>query len=213
MSYRKQYILFFICISLLLPRISSSQVQVAKVMDGDVELNTIPALTYNWGIPINIMGPYAFMKSQDMFMESGLFVNTNKYIFDRGDTRYSHRTIGISIPLRTGAIIKDRFYVGAGHNFNFPFHYRQNTYDAGGFDNRQQTVSQFFSPQIMKFYPSIELSVGLSTHTIGRFNLRVQMHYLDFFNVGYQKDGIKPYENIVFENRFKFIIISYNPGL
>lgn len=213
MNCCKHYILSIVIVLTLSPFFSNGQIQVAKIMDGDVELNTVPTLAYNWGIPINIMGPYSFMRSQDMFMETGIYINTNKYIFDRGTKRYSHRSLGLNIPLRAGAIIKNRIYVGAGHNFNFPFHYRQFTYDAGGFDNKERVASEFFSPHIMKFYPSLELNVGFSTHRIGRFNLRVQMHYLDFFDLGYQQDGIKPYETLVFENRYKFIIISYNPGL
>ncbi len=213
MSYRMRNIIPTALIGLLMPLIGASQIQIAKLLDGDVELNSVPALAIDFGLPINITGPYAFIRSKDMYMESGLFFTTDKYIFDRDTTRFSHRSVGINIPLRVGAIIKEKIYVGAGHNFNFPIHYRQNNYDAGGFDNKRKAVSEFFSDHIMRFYPSMELSAGISIHTIGRFSVRLQMHYLDFFNLAYEENGVKPYETLVFENRFKFIIISYNPGL
>ncbi|HAN77014.1 MAG TPA: hypothetical protein DCQ31_04175 [Bacteroidales bacterium] len=190
-----------------------SQIQVGKVLLDEAELKSVPTLTFDFGLPINITGPYAFMKSEEMFIESGLYLTTDRYVFDLNGNRFSHRSIGFNIPLRVGKIIKNKYYIGGGNNFNFPIHYRQFKYDAFSFNNKQKVVSEFFSDQIVKFYPSLELNAGFSTHGIGRFSIRVQMHFLDFFNLGYTENGVLPYEKITWTNRYKLIILSYNPGL
>jgi len=106
--------------------------------------------------------------------------------------------------------------LGAGHNFNFPFHYKSTTFTARSRENKQIVTKEFMSDKTAKFYPSLELSAGISFHGVGRFSLRVQTFYMSFFNPAYSENingtDILPYQTTVFNQNLR-IIISYNPAL
>ena len=209
---RKTVVFLFIMLSYSV----YSQVSIAKITRGETELLTIPRLTVDIGIPINIVGPYAILKDEATYLETGLFVTNNGFIFEENDLRNVHRTVGISVPIRVGKIVKQKYYLGTGHNFNFPIHYKLKTFDAGTRDNKQIAIAEYFSDRVSFIYPSLEFSAGVSLHGIGRFSLRLQMFYLGFFNPAFSETingaEIKPYEDLLIENQMK-IIFSYNPGL
>ena len=211
----KKILILTLLISLFIN--SFSQIAVYKVTDGDA-LQTIPRVSIDIGIPINIIGPWSIIKAGMVYTESGLFFTNNGLIYDTDDLRYIHRTIGLSVPIRVGGIIKENYFLGVGFNFNFPFHYRLKTFDVGTRQNKEIAVSEFFSKRVTNFYPSAEVSAGISLHGIGRFSIRLQMFPANFFNTAYTEtvEGYelesKPYEGIVIERNFR-ILLSYSPGL
>ncbi len=203
-----------IVLILLSRLVTFGQIQVASVTVNDtVSLRGIPRLAFDIGIPVNIMGPYAVIRDEKTYMESGLFVTNKGFIYEQDGARFVHRLFGINIPIRGGVIIDDKYYVGAGHNFNIPFHYKAKRFDAGGFKNKEILTSEFFSKRTARFYPSIEISAGVSIHGVGRFSVRLQTFYLDFFNPAFEEDGVLPFEALVVENKLNLVVISYNPGL
>lgn len=184
-----------------------------KVMRGDKELNSPGRFSVDYGIPVNLVGPWSIIPSKGAFTESGIFITNNGVIFDEKDKRHLHRVLGLSIPVRVGGIVKDNYYIGTGFNFNFNFHYKKKTFDYGTRENKSVVVSEFFSKQVKIFYPSIELSAGVSLHGIGRFSIRLQTFPESFFNLAYVDDaGLKPYEDLQVVESFR-ILLSYNPGL
>jgi len=209
----KKIILF---IFLIFSLQSFSQIAFYKVSRGDVALNTSPRFSVDIGVPVNIVGPWAIVKSPDAYIESGLFVTNNGMKFDEGAFRHSHRALGLSLPIRVGKIIASKYYLGTGMNMNFNFHHKYKTYDYGTKNNKQVVVSEFFSKQINVFYPSVETYGGISVHGIGRLGLRAQIFPMSLLNPAYSttENGIelRPYEGLATTQNFR-ILISYNPGL
>ena len=189
-----------------------SQIQIVKVTRGEDAIRSLPRISIDLGIPVNIMGPYSIIQNTAAYIESGLFMSNNGYIFEEDGLRYVHRTFGVNVPVRGGKIIKEKYYLGAGHNFNFPIHYKLRSYDAGTRKNKQVVHSEFLSKRVSKFYPSMELSAGVMLHGIGRFSGRFQMYYMSFLNPAYTDNGASPYADLLFERQLRFVI-SYNPGL
>lgn len=208
--------IFIISLFLLLVFNVHAQIAAYKIMRGEKELITRPRFGLDLGIPINLIGPWAIIPNTGAFTETGLFVTNNGFIFDEGKNRYHHRVIGVSVPLRAGKIIKEKFYLGTGVNFNFNLHYKQRTYDYGTKNNEQVIVNDYFSEQVNVFYPSIDFSAGISLHGIGRISLRAKLYTGSLFNQAYTEtvDGleVKPYEDLTVTQSFK-IMISYNSGL
>ena len=190
-----------------------SQVQVATITINDtISARNVPRFAIDFGIPFNVIGPYAPIVNESAFLETGFFITNKGFIYEFENSRFVHRTFGVSIPLRAGVIVNQNIYLGAGHIFNFPFHYKEKKFSAGGFKDKEIRVSEFFSSRVLPFYPALEVSAGMSFHRVGRFSLRLQTFYLDFFNVAFEENGVTPYSSILVENKLNFLI-SYNPGL
>ena len=210
----KKTILFIILIAISIS--AFSQIAFYTVKQSDLKLQTTPRFSIDIGLPLNIVGPWSFIKTEGAFVESGLFVTNNGLIYDEDSYRYIHRILGLSVPIRGGKIVKEIFYLGTGFNFNFPFHYRQKTFDVGTRQNKQVMVSEFFSKHVVNFYPSAELSAGIQLHGVGRFSIRVQIFATSFLNQAYSETigeyEVKPYENIAISNNFR-VLLSYSPGL
>jgi len=210
MSFRKYTILL---VFVLLSISSVAQYSFYKVTRDGVELNSPSRFGMDIGLPINLIGPWSIIPAKGAFSEVGIFISNNGIIYDELDHRYIHRALGLSIPLRAGKIVNDKYYIGAGVNFNFNFHYKQTNFDYGTKDNKSIVIKEFFSDQINVFYPSIELSAGIRLHGIGRFSLRLQTFAGSLLNQAFVDDaGLKPYETLVVPQNFK-ILLSYNSGL
>lgn len=210
MKLRKYNLLIVL---ILLSFTSSAQYAFYTVMRGDVELNSPARISVDIGIPVNIIGPWAMVPSEAAFTTVGLFLTNNGLIYDENEYRYIHRALGISVPVRLGAMIKKKFYLGTGMNFNFNFHYKQTTFDYGTRLNESLVVTEYFSKQINLFYPSIELSAGISLHGVGRFSIRLQTFPGSLLNQAYVDEaGLKPYETLNVTQNFR-ILLSYNSGL
>ncbi len=192
-----------------------SQLTFYTINRGDTELHSIPRLSYDIGIPVNIIGPWSIIKSQVVFMESGFFITNNGIIYDEDQYRHLHRVIGVNFPLRVGVIVKKKFYFGTGINYNFNLHYKYKTFDAGGRKNKYVVASEFFSDRVNFFYPSAEISAGISLHGLGRFTLRFQTFPISLLNPIYTETvrgyEVKPFEDIS-ALPFRFIL-SYSSGL
>lgn len=207
----KKYKLLVLLI--LLSFSSSAQYAFYTVSRGDVELNSPSRLSVDIGIPVNIIGPWAIIPSEAAFTTVGLFITNNGIIYDENDHRYIHRALGLSVPLRFGAMINKIYYLGTGVNFNFNFHYKQTTADFGTRNNKSLVVSEYFSKQINLFYPSVEVSAGISLHGYGRFSIRLQTFPGSLLNQAFvASDGTMPYETLNITQNFR-ILFSYNSGL
>lgn len=193
-----------------------SQIAFYTMFRGETKLNTIPRLSIDVGLPVNIAGPWAVIKSNASFFESGLFITRNGLTYDDDKTRYVHNVTGISFPLRGGVIVKDIYYIGTGYNLNFNLYYKQKTFTAGGRQNKFVVASGFFDPRVSIFYPSLELSAGVSLHGLGRFSIRAQYFPTSLLNKTFTElvSGmeVRPYEDLVIMPNIK-ILLSYNPAL
>ncbi len=211
---KKTFVLVFI---LLIIKLNTySQISFVTIASGELPLTSKPRLSIDIGIPFTIVGPYAPIVNNSIFIESGLFVTNNGFIYEKGDYKYIHRTLGLSIPIRIGKIMKEKYYLGVGHQFNFPFHYKLKRFDAGTRKNKEIITKEFFSKRVSKYQPCLEVSFGIMYHKYGRFSIRAKLFYTDFFNVDYSETvndlEVKPYESIAISQHFG-ITFSYSPGL
>ena len=193
-----------------------SQISLYKVSRADEKLHALPRFSVDIGVPVNIIGPWAIFKSTAAYLESGLFVTNNGFKYDQGDKRYVHRVIGLSVPVRAGKIIQNKYYLGSGFNINLNMQYKQKTYDFGTRNNKEIVEKKFFSKHDNLLNPSIELYGGISIHALGRFGLRAQMFPMSFLSPTYKEtiNGLEttPYADLIVAPNFK-IMFSYNPGL
>lgn len=210
---RKQIL---ILILIIVPFSVFAQLSLSKITEGEKTYTKVPRFSMDYGIPINISGPYAVLTSEAVNLETGIFISNNGFAYDDTDLRHIHRVVGINIPIRVNAIMKNKIYIGAGHNFNFPFHYKHTTFTARSREDKSIVTKEYFSDRVSKFYPYMEISAGISFHGFGRFSIRLQTFYMNFFNAAYTQSvnniDIMPYQNLIFEQNIR-IIIAYNPAL
>lgn len=211
----KKNIIIFIFI-LFVSTQTYSQIAFYSIYREDTKLNTLPRFSLDVGIPLNIAGPWSVIKSQGTFLETGFFITNNGLTYDDDRLRYVHNVTGVNVPIRGGVIVNDIYYIGTGFNFNFNVYYKQKTFSAGGRQNKHIITSQFFSKKVNMFYPSMELSAGISLYGLGRFSIRVQYFPISLLNQTWTEvvsgSQVNPFEDLVTMPNMK-IVLSYNPGL
>ncbi len=175
-------------------------VSFSSVTRNGVALNTAPRFTFflNGGTNFN------YNISNRIGFYTGWNIKNNGIVYDDNDSvRYKRRVILIGTPMavKIGNFTKGNYFY-CGVQGDFALNYKEKKFLNG---NRVEKNHEWFSKRTPDFVPS--LFAGFFT---GKgVGMRACYFPQNFFNQGYEKNGVKPFAGMGAKNVF-FVTVSYN---
>lgn len=122
---------------------------------------------YDFGNAVGVMG--------------GLAIRNSGYIYkfnnvDGQEFRKKFRTYNLGIPVGLKIGNLNKFFVYGGYEFEFPFHYKEKTFDTDG--SKQDKISVWFSDRT----ENIQQSVFAGFQTKHGFNVKFKYYFTEFHN-------------------------------
>jgi hypothetical protein len=161
-----------------------------------------------WAPVLNLQGFLNYDINDNFGLYTGLAVRNVGYIMDNYVDREEHtvkkkfRTYNIGIPvgLKVGHLKK--FFVYAGYDFEFPFHYKEKTFKD---ESKTKNVATFFSKRVEQFQHGVVAGIQFKYG----FNLKFKYYFSEFHNQDYpESDDYQPYAGL--KSNVLYISLNFN---
>jgi hypothetical protein len=169
----------------------------ADVRDDGERVNTVPRFTlfFNFGTNYNL----------DVTDHFGFFSGTNikniGLITKEDGMKVKSRvyTLGVPLGFKAGDIKGGNVFF-AGGELDFALNYKEKLFiDV----DKKSKFNEWFSDRTPIVMPSVFVGVDLKSH----FSFKAQYYLNNFFNTGFEENGVKPYENV--DAKVFFITLGY----
>ncbi|MEZ5083516.1 MAG: hypothetical protein R2750_08710 [Bacteroidales bacterium] len=165
----------------------------ASINDGEE-----PGNLMRWTPWFNIQGMINYDLAKKIGLFSGLAIRNVGYIYDNytliqdGEeitVKKKFRTYNLGIPFGIKFGNLDKTFVYAGYELEFPFHYKEKTFQ----DEKKDKFSVWFSDRVEAFqhglFVGFQLPYGM--------NIKFKYYFSSFHNMDYtESDGNKPYADL-----------------
>jgi hypothetical protein len=172
----------------------------------DVSLNNI----MRWAPVFNIQGMYNVDFSDNFGLYTGLAIRNVGYIVDDWPStdngtpitvKKKFRTYNLGLPLGLKIGNMDKFFIYGGYEIEFPFHYKEKTFQ----DEQKDKFTVWFSDRVEQFQHGFMVGIQLPWGS----NIKFKYYLSEFHNQSYtESSGNMPYNGL--QTNIFYFSLNYN---